>query len=71
MNKKLINTLIAIVNCTLIISGIIFLCLSIFTETKDNTYLIIALISTLIANLINVIRTALLKKDNKYIKKII
>lgn len=53
--NKLINTLLLVSSAALVTSGIIFLCLSIFTEPKNNTYLIVALGSIVISNLFNVI----------------
>lgn len=56
MNMKGINRLLAITSAALLLSGIIFLCLSIFKETKDTTYLCIALADIVLANLFNIIR---------------
>lgn len=55
MNKKVINRLLLIVKICLIISGITFICLSIFTEEKNNNYLIISLVSTMLANIMNIL----------------
>lgn len=65
MNKKLINRLFIITNCILLLLGIIFLYLSIVNETTNNIYLCIALGSILLANLFNIIRIKLSRKNNK------
>lgn len=39
MEQKKINTLLVIASVGLIIAGIIFLCIAIFGETKDNLVL--------------------------------
>jgi len=56
MDGKTIKTLLLIASVTLTLSGIIFLCLSIFTEPKNTVYLSLALGSIVLANLFNVIR---------------
>lgn len=56
MNKQTVNKLYIIAGIGFAIAGIIFLCLSIFTEPKNNTYLCIALVSTTVSNLLNIIR---------------
>ena len=56
MNEKTINKLLIIASVGLDISTIIFICLYIFTNAKDNMYLYISLFSILLANLFNIIR---------------
>lgn len=51
MNNKLILT----IKICLIVCGITFLALSIFTDEKNNTYLIIALLSIVIVNIMNIV----------------
>lgn len=55
MKPKTTNKLYIVTKVGFAIAGIIFLCLSIFTEPKNNTYLCIALASTVLSNLLNVI----------------
>lgn len=57
------HKILLIIKICLIISGITFICLSIFTKEKNNTYLIISLTSTIIANLMNIIDIK--NKNNK------
>ncbi len=57
MNKKFSDSLLLIVRICLIIIGVVFICLSIFTEKEDNTYLIISLFSTSLVNVLNIIDT--------------
>lgn len=52
MNKL---KLLRILDVAFMILGIAFLCISIFTEPKNNNYLCIALASIIIANLLNLI----------------
>lgn len=49
------NKLLLMIKICLIISGVVFICLSIFTEQKNNTYLILSLASTTIGNIMNII----------------
>lgn len=61
MNKKSINILLTIISLILSILGIVFLCINIFSDTKNNTFLIIALSSIILSNLINLIRVRINK----------
>ena len=63
MNKKTINRIYIAVSAIFAAAGIIFLCLSIFTEMKNNTYLNIALVSILLYNVLNHIRVQVNKKN--------
>lgn len=56
MNNKAKNKLLVISSVVFLFAGIIFLCISIFKETKDTTYLCLALASIIISNLLNMIR---------------
>ncbi len=56
MNEKSKKMLFIIAEIMLVVCTIVFLCLSIFTESKNNTYLNIALACTLLFNVINLIR---------------
>lgn len=72
MEKKKIEKLIPVFNAILAIIGIVFLCLSIFTEQKDNHYLVFGLAAIVIANIINVVTRYMLareKDNNPYPKK--
>ena len=62
MNVHLVKKLLLIASISLTASGIIFLCLSIFTEPKNTAYLSLALGSILLANLFNIIRMRTGKK---------
>lgn len=55
-NKNVINTLLVISSIGLTISGIIFLCVSIFSEEKSNIILCLALACTTLSNLFSIIR---------------
>ena len=57
MDKNTQSKLYLIASVGFAAAGIIFLCLSIFTEPKNNTYLAIALAGTVLSNLFNVIRS--------------
>lgn len=57
MDQKTINILLIISSMGLLVSGVIFLCLSIFTEPKNNTYLCVALGCIVLSNLFNLIRS--------------
>lgn len=56
MNDKIIRRLLIIASAGLAVSGIIFSCIYIFEETKNNTYLCLALGSIVLSNLFNVVR---------------
>lgn len=62
MDRNMTKRLLLISSIGLCVAGIIFLCLSIFTEPKNNTYLCIALGSIVLSNLLNVIRSRVDKK---------
>ena len=61
-NKNVINTLLVISSIGLTISGIIFLCISIFSEEKSNIILCLALACTTLSNLFGIIRLQLNKE---------
>ncbi|MCI6188699.1 MAG: hypothetical protein MSA89_06720 [Clostridium sp.] len=61
-NKNVINTLLVISSIGLTISGIIFLCVSIFSEEKSNIILCLALACTTLSNLFGIIRLQLNKE---------
>lgn len=61
-NKNVINTLLVISSIGLAISGIIFLCVSIFGEEKSNIILCLALACTTLSNLFGIIRLQLNKE---------
>lgn len=63
MDSKLKNKLLAIASAGLSISGIIFLCLSIFSEVKNTVFLSVSLACIVLANLFNIIIS--LEKKNK------
>ena len=63
MDKKTERTLNIIASVGFAAAGIIFLCLSIFTEPKNNTYLAIALASIVLSYLFNFIRAQNDKKQ--------
>lgn len=56
MNNKAVSKLLVIASIALSFSGIIFLIISIMKESKDTTYLCLALGSIILANLFNIIR---------------
>lgn len=62
MNNKIKNKLLIIASTSLMISGIIFLTISILESTKNTNYLCIALANINIANLFNIIR---IQSNNK------
>ena len=61
-NKNVINTLLVISSIGLTISGIIFICVSIFSEEKSNIILCLALACTTLSNLFGIIRLQLNKE---------
>lgn len=73
MEKKKSDKLIPVFSAILAIVGIVFLCLSMFSEQKDNHYLVIGLAAIVVANIINVVKYILTRdKDdnpNPYPKK--
>lgn len=64
MNKILINRLLIIASLGLSIAEIIFVCLSIFIDKQDTTYLVVALSSVVLGGLFNIIRK-LTSNENK------
>lgn len=56
MNRNTGNTLLIIASVGLMISGLIFLLIAIFENTKDNLMLNMAFIAIILANLFNIIR---------------
>lgn len=56
VDQKMRDRLLLIASIGLTAAGIIFLCLSIFTEPKNNVYLCAALGTILLANLFNLLR---------------
>lgn len=63
MDSKLKNKLLAIASAGLSISGIIFLCLSIFSEVKNTVFLNVSLACIVLANLFNIVRNLEKKKE--------
>ncbi|MDY4077359.1 MAG: hypothetical protein SOY42_01000 [Clostridium sp.] len=61
-NKNVINILLVIASIGLTISGIIFLCVSIFSEEKSNIILCLALGCITLSNLFSIIRLQLNKE---------
>lgn len=64
MSKELENRLLIIASAGLMLAGIIFLCLAVFTETEDSTDLIPALFCILLASLFYIIRI-MRNRENK------
>ena len=56
MDKKLISKLLTIGNVILLVSAMIFICLCIFTDEKNNVYLFISLSSLILSSLFNIIK---------------
>ena len=65
MERKLLNRLMLIAIGGLIFAGILFICLCIASETKNNTELFLALGCGLLANLFNIVRCILLETGDK------
>lgn len=63
MDKKKRNTLLTIAGAGLAVAGIIFLCISIFGETKSNWALGFALGCVALSNVFNIIRSSLNRKE--------
>lgn len=61
MNKRKNETLFNIAVGGLLVSAIIFLCISIFGEKDNNLYLSISLGCTLLANIFNIVKSQLKK----------
>ena len=56
MNKKTIGKLLTIASARALLSATIFICLCLFSVEKNNLYLGIALGSSILAGLFNIIR---------------
>lgn len=56
MDKKLISKLLTIASVGLLVSAIIFICLCIFEDEKNNVYLLISLSSLILSSLFNIIK---------------
>ena len=56
MDKKLISKLLTIASVALLVSAIIFICLCIFADEKNNVYLFISLSSNVLSGLFNIIK---------------
>ncbi len=56
MDKKLISKLLTIGSVILLVSAMIFICLCIFTDEKNNVYLFISLSSLILSSLFNIIK---------------
>lgn len=56
MDKKLISKLLTIASVGLLVSAIIFICLCIFADEKNNVYLLISLSSLILSSLFNIIK---------------
>lgn len=63
MNQKTSNTLLLIASGALAIGGIVLLCTSIFSESKDTWTLSFALMAILLSNLFHLIRFQSARKD--------
>ena len=61
MDKKMISNLLTIAVIGLLLSATIFICLCLFMEEKNNTYLGIALSSIMLSSLFNIIKRQCLK----------
>lgn len=64
-NQNLINTLLLISSCALLISGLIYILLSIFGDRTDTYYLAMGLGFILSGNMFNIIRLQFKKKSEK------
>ena len=56
MDKKLISKLLTIGNVILLVSAMVFICLCIFIDEKNNVYLFISLSSLILSCLFNIIK---------------
>jgi len=63
MKRKTLNTLLAIASAALSVGGLILLLVSILGETKDNWSLSMAFIAIILANIFNLIRTRINRKN--------
>lgn len=64
MDRKVIERLFIIAQVGLAVAGILFLCVAIFSDEKDNTSLCAALACIIISNLFQVIRVNQKKKKS-------
>lgn len=62
MDKKMISKLLTIGSVILLVSAMIFICLCIFTDEKNNVYLFISLIGLILSSLFNIIKRQYTKK---------
>ncbi len=56
MDKKLINKLLTIGSVILLVLAMIFICLCLFLDEKNNVYLFISLFSLILSSLFNIIK---------------
>lgn len=61
MDKKLVSKLLTIGNVILLVLAMVFICLCIFVDEKNNVYLFIALSSLILSSLFNIIKRQYLK----------
>lgn len=61
MDKKLISKLLTIGSVILLISAMIFICLCILADEKNNVYLFISLSSLILSSLFNIIKRYYIK----------
>lgn len=59
------NIILNVINVVLIISGILFLLLSIFTDINDSLFLPLALVTTFFGNVASLINQVLTKRENE------
>lgn len=64
MNKQLRNTLLMIASVFSAVGGLILILTQIVSETKDNTFLFIAVLAILLSYLFNMIRSQGNQKDD-------
>ena len=62
MKKKTLIKVLFVLSLLLVVSAVVFLCLSIFTEPKNNTYLCVALVNILLSNALNLIKNKVNKQ---------
>ncbi len=56
MDKKLINKLLTIGSIILLVLAMIFICLCLFADEKNNVYFFISLFSLILSSLFNIIK---------------
>ena len=64
MNKQLRNTLLMIASAFAAVGGLILILTQIVSETKDNTFLFIAVLAIILSYLFNMIRSQGNQKDD-------